>query len=289
LKASDETRRTLDELRVEHELFEDLRDVYVEGRHDRLALQAFFRWAEVRTSVRVYEIDQRLDLPASELFALSLEDGRRSRLIALALSANSWPSRRGLTAVIDADAAYAGSPVPADVDTLLITDGTSIEAYALNSSTLDKFLALTLRRDGHGDKLLSDLQSPLREMFVARRVLHEAKTGSSLSATCLKRFPVINGVISCTAEELLLTSQPRLSPSELGDLVPQCAEVRRQLPLEIHKCARGHDIALVLIASMDLKAAWAHPETVEGGLIGNLDFPSLSQQPMFKALLTRVA
>ena len=289
MKERDSTRRTLAELRVIYELFTELRDVYVEGRHDRLAIQAFLRWAEVPTRVRVYEVDERVDLPASELFALRLDDGCRSRLIALALDASTWSVAHGITAIIDADTAYSGTSLPPGLNNLLVTDGTSIEAYALNGKTLDKFLVLTLRREERGDKLLTDIEKPLRELFVARYVLHTAKTGATLPSSCLKKSPLVEGVLAVTAEVLLSRSDPTLPASVIEELRPRCEEVRAQLPPELHRSSRGHDIALVIGASLNLQGDWARHEVLEGGLVGNLDFRSLSSQPMFQALLQRVA
>jgi hypothetical protein len=113
-----EIRRTLDELVARYVLEPDLRDIYVEGKTDKLFLEWFLRnrgiediavyeietvdisadklfepqlkdnkWFLINRSIEdiaVYEIET-VDISAERLFELQLKDNNRSRVITLAL------------------------------------------------------------------------------------------------------------------------------------------------------------------------------------------------------------
>jgi hypothetical protein len=65
-------RRTLEELVTRYQLEPGLRDIYVEGKTDKILLEWFLEQRGVK-SFAVYEIDT-VEIPAQKLFELGLND-----------------------------------------------------------------------------------------------------------------------------------------------------------------------------------------------------------------------
>jgi hypothetical protein len=123
-KMDNERRRTLEELVTRYQLEPELRDVYVEGKTDKILLEWFLEQRGVK-NFAVYEIDT-VEIPAQKLFEYGLNDNNRSRAIALALEIqNQLPELPHFTCIADKDFDWLfGKNYPCN--SLLFSDYTSL-------------------------------------------------------------------------------------------------------------------------------------------------------------------
>ncbi|HVB00327.1 MAG TPA: DUF4435 domain-containing protein [Acidimicrobiales bacterium] len=288
------TRRTLDELRTLYSLFPDVREVLVEGNHDRIFLVAFI--VECESEAVVFAVDDRVLVEKDLVDAAGVDEGARGRLIAIAHAIQQWDEneRAHLTCLVDADRGYLGqgSGIPFSYPELVVTDLGSIEVYALTKSCIRKFLSVVLRVEVAVDldTFVSSLESALVELFLARAVLHESGCGISLHEKAAKYGRHDGGVVQYSADELLTRTLPGDKNADLlSELKTRVTQMRKDLPKDdLRRAVRGHDIAPVLIHALQLKNDFAHPETVERALCGCVDWVDLRQQHTFAALLERV-
>jgi len=165
-----EIRRTLDELVTRYELEPELRDIYVEGKTDKLFFEWFLEKKLIQNFV-VYEIDT-VDIPAQRIFELGLIDNNRSRVIALALDmqVKLQSMTPNLTCIADKDFDTLLG-IEYQCDLLLFTDYSCLEMYLLNEGEIDKFLRLTLRlSEPTAKEVIPELTKVLEELFLIRAV-----------------------------------------------------------------------------------------------------------------------
>ena len=141
MEMENEIRRTLDELVARYELEPDLRDIYVEGKTDKLFLEWFLRNRGIQNIV-VYEIET-VDISAEKLFELQLKDNNRSRVITLALYLqDKFPETTPhVICIADKDFDWLFD-ITYQCDLLFFTDYSCLEMYLFNELQLDniKFL-----------------------------------------------------------------------------------------------------------------------------------------------------
>jgi hypothetical protein len=280
-------RRTLEELRTLYELYPKTRDVLVEGRHDVLFIRAYLR--TVDCEAEVYDVDDRVDVPGEAVLAAGQDIGSRGRLLVVATTFASWGAASLCgTCIVDADRAYLEGDLPR-LSTLLVTDYGSMEAYALNATTLDKFFSLVAKMDPQTSmgEILARLIPALVAIFAVRRVLHSQGASVPLYANfcslCdFKRDPITIDI------RALVSRSVQLGRSELDRTCEEVTALLRQLPTRDRRFVRGHDIAPMLIAMFGLRNELARPTVVEGALLGCIEWTELHEEEMFKRLRARV-
>lgn len=214
---------------------------------------------------------EEVDVPTGEVFLLGLNDGNRSRVIAVA-AASSGRSV-DIRCVADRD---CGSGVDKhDYETLLWTDYPGLESYALTPEALGIFRELYAGgRLPAVDVLLPELARVLREIF-AVRCHHEHLPKPSYKAGFTTRPPRLDSF------DVTLTVDHSIRADVASYVRSTSADPRRY--------AYGHDIAEVLIAvyANDLKngAGIASSKALETALLSALLIAGApTSEPLFDSL-----
>ena len=219
MKMENEIRHTLDELVARYELEPDLRDIYVEGKTDKLFLEWFLRnrgiediavyeietvdisadklfepqlkdnkWFLINRSIEdiaVYEIET-VDISAERLFELQLKDNNRSRVITLALYLQDKFSETTPHVICIADKDFDWLfDITYQCNLLFFTDYSCLEMYLFNETVLNKFLLLSLRiSELRAIDILNQLSKVLEDLFLIRA----AKESLNINITMLDHF-----------------------------------------------------------------------------------------------------
>lgn len=168
MKMENEIRRTLDELVARYVLEPDLRDIYVEGKTDKLFLEWFLRNRGIE-DIAVYEIET-VDISAERLFELQLKDNNRSRVITLALYLqDKFPKTTPhVICIADKDFDWLFD-ITYQCNLLFFTDYSCLEMYLFNETVLNKFLLLSLRiSELRAIDILNQLSKVLEDLFLIR-------------------------------------------------------------------------------------------------------------------------
>ena len=219
MKMENEIRRTLDELVARYELEPDLRDIYVEGKTDKLFLEWFLRnrgiediavyeietvdisadklfepqlkdnkWFLINRSIEdiaVYEIET-VDISAERLFEIQLKDNNRSRVITLALYLqDKFPETTPhVICIADKDFDWLFD-ITYQCDLLFFTDYSCLEMYLFNETVLNKVLLLSLRiSELTAINILNQLSKVLEDLFLIRA----AKESLNINIAMLDNF-----------------------------------------------------------------------------------------------------
>ena len=116
-----------------------LRDVYVEGNEDVRIISAYLR--RCGSDAVVYSIDT-VQITAEQLSGVGLDDGRRGRVIylALQLDQSDLAPPLAVTCLCDADRDLVLG-TSWDLWPLIMTDGTTMDMYLWTEGAVDAFLA----------------------------------------------------------------------------------------------------------------------------------------------------
>lgn len=239
-------RRTIREIAAKYKLNPGVRDVYVEGPFDRDILRWYFETQGMR-DVTVLQIEL-IEVPIAILVKYQLDDGEKSRVIALG---------RELTSIFGNGFSQAKFVVDADCDRLLaktvdcehvlVTDYTCMEMYFVSDSLLAKFIGAVLGCDGVDVRdLLKQCSDVLGELFLIRAA------NEALSAGL--RWVPFEGCCALRGDALLFdrtdflrrllnaSSATRLSAA----LNTKIEELRALLHPDIRHHANGHDFVALL-------------------------------------------
>lgn len=290
-----ETRRKLHELVVRYQLEPELRDIYVEGKTDKL----FFEWLlnqQGNQDVIIYEIDT-VDISASELFELKLSDSKRSRVIALALNmqeklvANSC----NMTCIADKDFDWLfGKNYQCDL--LLFTDYFCLEMYLFNEVVLTKFLLLSMRlSEPTAKEVIKQLPPILEELFLIRatnEALRLEMDWLDEFGGCCKRNTDDIIFNSATFIDKLLNKNCKMQ--QKSEFIAKLEELWNQEISEIRYKMHGHDFTELFCwyikpyLRKEIKNTY-NSEILAGALLGCIDAEKLTQESMFQRLLTRIS
>jgi hypothetical protein len=162
-------RRTVEELLVRYELEPGLHDVFVEGTRDA----ALIEWVAAELGLRdvvAYDIGT-VSVPPALVSAHAAENNNRGRVIALARELELGASNdlyNTVVCVVDGDLDYFENVLPAG-RLLVVTDGTAMELYLYDETTLRKFTQLVLGRShGRISSCLPAIQGVLQSLFAVR-------------------------------------------------------------------------------------------------------------------------
>lgn len=301
-KMGNEIRRTLDELVTRYELEPELRDIYVEGKTDKLFFEWFLEKKLIQNFV-VYEIDT-VDIPAQRIFELGLIDNKRSRVIALALDmqVKLQSMTPNLTCIADKDFdALFG--IEYQCDLLLFTDYSCLEMYLLNEGAIDKFLRLTLRlSEPIAKEAIPELTKVLEELFLIRAVNKKLdinvelldRFGDCCSQTKKKNHiefaldKYIGKYVNKCRTNGIKIEKPEFT-SKLEEL-----RITAQMLLDVRDKIHGHDFTELLAWYIkpyirDEIKNYYNSEVIAGSLLGCVDAEQLTQEGLFQKLLTRVS
>lgn len=278
-------RRTIEELTTLYAVEPGLRDVVLEGRSDAAALSWYTKLHGIKC--KVYAIDDRVEVPSGLVHEYLLDVGARGRVIALARKLDDRGSNKSLTCIADADLDHIlGDPSP-HCPMLLFTDFAAFEGYALDSHVVEKFLRLVLAAPTTtGDELLAGVLPALSQIFLVRAALKIVTPADALVnrfERCLKKT---NSGIMVDVDELIRRS---VADPEVATKVKNQYEIfREQLPEDLRKAARGHDIARVMIYWLGATGVFANHEAFERALMGCLERSLLDSFPLFEVLRKRL-
>jgi hypothetical protein len=261
-------RLRLDELLLEAELTQQ-KYLVVEGPTDA----SFFRtWLATiaKRSVTVSSIDD-VDVPTGEVFCLGLNDGNRSRVIAVA--AASRGRSVDIRCVADTDCGHGVDKH--NYEALLWTDYPGLESYALTLETLG--VVCELHAGGRlpaVDILLPELARILREIF-AVRCHHEHLPKPNYRAGFTTRPPRLDSFDVALTVDYYIRAD--------------IATYARSTSADPRRYAYGHDIAEVLFAvyANELKngAGIANPKALETALLSALLIgDEYACEPLFDSL-----
>lgn len=173
-------RRNLVDLVTMYELEPSLRDIYVEGPHDR----AIFNWyleIAAHQHVSVIEIES-IDIPSEKLFSHGLTSGNRDRVITLALELDSqYPTRLPFVrCIIDSDFDLIFESKH-EANHLLYTDYTSVDMYSYDEALLRKVLCLGFHvPESALPSLFNSMTSILHDIFIIRAAVQKLGWGIPL-------------------------------------------------------------------------------------------------------------
>jgi hypothetical protein len=142
--ALDTYRWTLAEYVLRCEDSGNLTEVVVEGDLDRDVIEdALQRWGVTGATV----IDMRdIGVTDEELASVGLGSGTRERLVAAALALEQRATESDVAGAVAFIADRDYEPPTTESRYLYVTDGYSIESYALNEATFDRFVRVVLGR-----------------------------------------------------------------------------------------------------------------------------------------------
>jgi hypothetical protein len=293
---SEVPRRTLEEVVAQYELEPTLRDVYVEGPIDVKVIRTFLD-AYDAVHVNVYDIDC-VNISAEMLRANGFSPpDRRGSVITLAIYletnvANLPEGATCATCIIDRDLdsyferSYSSSH-------LLVTDFCSMECYALTLHHIGKILRFyDYRQAAHYVSLFKSIANVLMQVHCHR--VANAKLRWGLRGLNLSDFvSVSNGIVKYDSDEhttRLLNKNARIHDRSEYELA--LADAAAKLTSDARHHANGHDllelVAWVLVAVGCIKAS--RIDAVRQSLLYiAIDFRTLTDFPLFRALLTRLS
>ncbi|MDZ8027532.1 MAG: hypothetical protein RMX97_22950 [Nostoc sp. DedQUE11] len=291
-----ERRRTLDELVTRYELEPDLRDIYVEGRTDKLLIEWFLDQKQYQ-NFAVYEIDT-VEIPTEFLFKLGLKDNIRSRVIALALYMYDKFSETSLyiTCIADKDFDWLFGK-EYECDFLLFSDYSCLEMYLFNEVILDKYLRLGLRlSQPKAREVLNQISRVLEDLFLIRAT-NEAL---ELNMTWLKEFGGCckldnrdNQIYFDRKNFITKYFNSNSNRSQESKFITKLEELRAKELIDIRYKIHGHDFTELLCwyirpyLRKEIKSSY-NSEILAGSLLSCIDAEKLSQERLFQRLVARI-
>ncbi|AVH72444.1 hypothetical protein [Nostoc sp. 'Lobaria pulmonaria (5183) cyanobiont'] len=291
-----EIRRTLDELVTRYELEPDLRDIYVEGKTDKLLIEWFLDQKK-NQGFAVYEIDT-VEIPAQLLFEQGLKDNNRSRVITLALYINDKLSETSLhiTCVADKDFDWLFCK-EYQCDLLLFTDYSCLEMYLFNEAVLDKCLRLGLGlSQPKAREVLNQLSRVLEDLFLIR----DTNEALNLNMRWLDKFGdccklnkkdyQVQFELKTFITKYLNSNSNR---SQESRFITKLEELRAKKLIEIRYKIHGHDFTELLCwyirpyLGTEIRSSY-NSEILARSLLACIDADKLSQEGLFQRLLARI-
>ncbi|MBD2694962.1 DUF4435 domain-containing protein [Anabaena catenula] len=292
-----EIRRTLDELVMRYELEPELRDIYVEGKTDKLFLEWFLNNRGIK-NVSVYEIDT-VDISAERLFKIELKDNNRSRVIALALFLDQFSETTPhIICIADKDFDWLFE-IHYQCRLLFFTDYSCLEMYLFNEQVLNKLLFLSLRISQlKAENILKELSKVLEDLFLIRatRELLNIDTDmlDNFGKCCNWDKSKIQFQFDLQTYIEKYSNKCSMSLGEKSIFIQTMEELR--IKAEKLEDARykihGHDFTDVLylyikdFLAREIKSY--NSEIIARNLLGCVDPEALTQEEMFNNLLVRL-
>ena len=172
-------RRTVDDIVALHELVgNEMREVYVEGLHDKYFFEHFLVEHGL-ADVGVYEIDT-VDVPTDEVLKRGLEDGEKGRVVTLACLLEDQVEISDVVCLADADFDHFKG-ITHGCSLLLLSDYCALELYAFNERTLGKLFRLVAKGfPKKADEVIKQIRSPLETAFLVRMANQDLGLGCAV-------------------------------------------------------------------------------------------------------------
>jgi hypothetical protein len=290
-----EIRRSLDELAVRYELEPELRDIYVEGRTDKLLFDWFLQQKGIR-DFTVYEIDT-VEIPTQRLFELGLVDNNRSRVIALALEMQNRLAEipLHLTCIADKDFDYLFAK-EYTCSLLLFTDYSCIEMYFFHELILDKCFCLALRLPQlKAHEVINHLSPVLEQFFLIRATNQSLELNmewlSDFGGCCeLNKNRHINFNLEKFIDKYLNKNNKM---KDKLSFMTKFSELSKIDLKDIRYKVRGHDFIELLLwyvrpyLNKEIRNPYK-PDILAGNLLVSIEVEKLAQEGLFQKLLARI-
>ncbi|MFE7052897.1 hypothetical protein ACFVAM_31550 [Streptomyces californicus] len=296
-------RRTVDELVTLYTVEPDVRDIYTEGRSDKNFLQTHVIDFADNPLCTVYAVSDRVEIPDGVLIQAGIMVGARGRVQWLAdqLAAH-MPAHESAKLIADRDFASVGADDDSDIHGLIYTDYSSMEAYALNESTISKLLGAALGVPQHvsARKVLSAIQSTLVALFLIRLCLRESQTGVRIPQKTLTKWNIDkhskDNVVAAFRASLHSLSADKRNGLTPEDLLSQYETYEEKVGSDVRNFANGHDISLAIILYLklhcghvfnsDVRRPFQSPKVLEVLLMSCIERRVILEEPLFKELTT---
>jgi hypothetical protein len=294
---SDAARFKIDELAAQYALHPESRDVYVEGETDKSFLNWLLREKHLGSSVAVYPIDA-VDVPAASVDACGEKRGEKGEVVTLALELERRlpGGHRHVTCFADADYSYVLRSVRL-TPLLVYTDGTCLEMYACNETTLDKFLQVTLGGFRYSADHVWRMLTPIMvSRFLARATNESLGWGMTWSDSLSGVNVKDDGRVEFDTNGFL--NQYLIQNGRIGSRVEFMAEydtLRQRIGTDIRQYIHCDDFAAILShfvrrwLKKPLKNRFNAAEAVAAAMKGCLEVSRLVAEPAFGTLLSRLS
>lgn len=276
-----------------YELERSIKDVFVEGVVDAGVIRWFLRESGLR-SVSVFDINQ-IQVPPELLAQNGLENNNRGRVICLATelearSAVHLPDR--VVCIVDIDLDFILNPV-AKPTLVVTTDYPTLEGYVFNPKAIGKLISVVLGEgQASAESVLASMTPVLHELFLVRVVKQDLNL--NIREVSFERCCILDGgIIRFDLSEFLVRY---LNSGGIRHRVDEFRErlegYRSHLGGDPRRFVNGRDFVELFI--------WYAKERNRSRQIPNVDIftrtvfltlehSDLLAEPMFQALLTRLA
>ena len=284
-------RLPLPELLTEYSLHVDRKDLYVEGQED-FAVLHWFLGSDMDNGIGLYSIDA-IEISAEQLIECGLNDSQKARLVFLAreLDRALPKDENPALCIVDADFDYVLDQVEEN-RFLAYTDGTSLDMYAFNESTVERVVRLGLRdtnTDPHN--VISSLGDVLTEVFFTRATNESMGLGLEWLPFEKKCKVEPNGTILFDREQFVREYLGKNNAMrKLSDFKRRKVELTDRSEFPVRRMIRGHDFGELLTkylrSTIKTKLARnvAKGEAVVRMLFVGLDLNSLENEPLFRRI-----
>jgi hypothetical protein len=285
-------KRNLAEILALYKFEPNLVDIYVEGEGDKAVVTWFLSRIPAQ-DVNVYSIDA-IDIPAPIMTKYDLTPhSNRSRVLALSIELYK-EFQESIKVLCIADRDYDEYfPRTVSSPLLQLTDGHSMECYALNEICFRKFSSLVLGESRtHLLSMIPSLQSILREVYAIRLANETLRWGMEFIP--FGHYISVKGLHISFKKETFIKAylQKNRHWAERDTFLHTVEDVTAKLSKDPQKTSRGHDIAEVLIVvlrKLFRNRKFGNSETLEGALLGTVEYNDLKSATLFRRLSTLVS
>jgi len=285
-------KRTLNEINTLYALEPDICDVYVEGVTDKCFVDWYLR-RKGHNNVTVYPIDV-IEVPQDVLMTHCLSAKlNRAKVIALSCElTRQQTTRRRVMCVIDRDS-DDGIDVLSANPYLFVTDGNSLELYALTPAVIEKFLLVALAGFPiAADNLIQKLATILEAVFSIRQTNERLKLGMQWIPFC-SYINIDMPSISFRESAFIRAYLHKNGKWQHHDqFVAMKNEVLCALSPDVSRRMRGHDLAELLhivVRKFRKNRAFTSSAVLEGCLMATIEARDLESSPLFTALESHAA
>ena len=293
---NDEYSRTVEDLISIYEEEPTLKDVFVEGEHDKHFFEFFFDYNNLENIV-VYQISS-ISIREKIFNELGLQNkkSKKNQVISLAYDLFiNLSSYKQLRCIVDKDMDEYFEDSLFHWDLLLYTDYTSREMYFLNPMTIKKFIKLYL----HGlpiseFELIKKICQILQEIFLIRLTLKKIDENVELIPfSNKKRCPSLKFNITFNSskyiKDLIIS---RALNIKFESFVSIINDFREKLSEDVRNNIRGHDFSNLLAyflgknykRKINKKSRKFDEINVEASLYSCIEISDLLEENLFKNL-----
>lgn len=296
IKKSVDTRpkKSIPELIARYRLEPQVRDLFVEGRHDATVIARFLRSLDLREVV-VYEIST-VDVPTDDVLTANLNDGNRGRVIYLAFELEKYlePDSRAVTCIADRDYDLLRNQVY-ESPFLLFVEYSCMEMYAFEPGILDDMLAAVAPNlNKTGNEVLDELEPVLRRLFLIRAANIILKLNLRWLPTFHESCTITEKKIAFDEEDFIrryLGKNAKLD--DMAKFRDEITVLERLMEGDRRLFIRGHDFVDALSWYLREHASKSSPlhrrEIVDVLVLTHIDRHKLQKSGFFKKLISRLS